>query len=145
MSHPSPVPSISRVLIAETDPGAAQALHFFLQLRGYEVQQVESGEAAISTFCTFEPHAVLLPAMLSDMPAADVIRKLSEFPHYRSSLTIIILEDPHEEAMEALHTSIERHSVRRGDHAEIHRVLKLAPLPRKRVRRASPRHAGGAA
>jgi CheY-like chemotaxis protein len=131
VSHRSS-PGVSRIMIADTDKSAAQSLHFFLRLEGYEVRVVDSGEEAISTFCAFEPQAIVLPAELPDLQLRDVLEKLVQFPHYSAHLIVVIVDDLPEGALAELPATVQCHCVARNDHAGIVRVLCLKPQAKQR-------------
>ncbi len=80
MSPPEvPSPSISRVLVVDDYPDAAESLAMILRLWGYEVQAAYHGDAALQAAATFRPQAVVLDLALGKGPDGyEVARRLRQ-------------------------------------------------------------------
>lgn len=62
-----------RILLVEDDDALAGVYQARLELEGFEVRQVNNGEAALSTAMEFKPELVLLDAMMPKISGFDVL------------------------------------------------------------------------
>jgi PAS domain S-box-containing protein len=65
-----------RVLVVDDDAAVADSMTVLLQLEGYEVKAVASGEAALQLARSFQPQLVLLDIGLQGMDGYEVARQL---------------------------------------------------------------------
>ncbi len=71
------VPTIARrILIADDNEDAADALAMFLRLAGHEVCTAHGGQAALKLASTFRPEVALLDIGMPDLSGYDVARQL---------------------------------------------------------------------
>ena len=69
-------PSMTRVLVVEDEPNIADFIRRGLIYKGYEVEVVHSGEAALAAARDRLPELVILDLMLPDMAGVEVCRRL---------------------------------------------------------------------
>jgi two-component system KDP operon response regulator KdpE len=77
----------SRVLVVDDEPQIRRALRVALRANGYEVTEVENGQAAIETVALQPPDLVILDLGLPDVDGFEVCRRLREW----TQLPIIVL------------------------------------------------------
>lgn len=80
----------TRILVADDDP---QVLHLFgtiLRAEGYEVFQVDCGQAALDHAAEVRPNLVLSDVVLPDMSGIEVCRRLKANPHRQDVFVILI-------------------------------------------------------
>lgn len=75
---------MSRILIVEDEQHLADGLRFNLELEGYEVDVLDTGEAALDALQSKSPHydGVILDVMLPGITGFDVVAKLRERGHF---------------------------------------------------------------
>jgi two-component system KDP operon response regulator KdpE len=78
---------VTRVLVVDDEPQILRALRTSLRGAGYEVQAVETAEAALTALAVDPPDAVILDLVLPDGRGTDVTRELRTW----SNLPVIIL------------------------------------------------------
>ena len=76
------------VLIVEDQPALRKSLVRILRSRGYDVEAVESGEAALAALATVEPDVALVDLMMPGMDGFEVLRRLKEL---RPKLAVIMM------------------------------------------------------
>lgn len=69
-----------RVLVVEDNPDVAEGMVDILELWGYRVESVASGEEALRRVETFRPHAALVDVGLPDIDGYEVARRLRRIP-----------------------------------------------------------------
>jgi DNA-binding response OmpR family regulator len=81
---------MSRVLVVEDEQHLAEGLRFNLEAEGYQVNLVESGEAALETLKTDSPpfDIVLLDVMLPGMDGFDVVSEMRQAGQYVPTLIL---------------------------------------------------------
>lgn len=81
---------MSQVLVVEDEQHLAEGLRFNLEAEGYEVQVVETGEAALDVLSTESPHfdVVVLDVML---PGKDGFTVMSEMRHAGQFIPTLML------------------------------------------------------
>ncbi|HEY2107610.1 MAG TPA: response regulator, partial [Candidatus Binataceae bacterium] len=94
-----------RVLVVDDNRDAADSTSLLLEARGFEVQTVYDGAAALRTFSDFRPDAVLLDIGMPVMDGYEVARRLRALPS-GDGLAIIAVsgygqEDDRRRSMEA--------------------------------------------
>ncbi len=77
----------SRVLVVDDEPQIRRALRVALRANGYDVTEVETGQAAIDTVAVTPPDLVILDLGLPDVDGFEVCRRLREW----TQLPIIVL------------------------------------------------------
>jgi phosphoserine phosphatase RsbU/P len=82
--------SAARVLIADDDPVALRLLRLLLGNEGYEIEFVETGEAAMRAARAMRPDLLLLDVNLPDMDGFEICRTLRDEPAV-AELPIIML------------------------------------------------------
>jgi DNA-binding response OmpR family regulator len=87
---------MSRVLVVEDEQHLAEGLRFNLEAEGYQVDLVESGEAALETLKTDSPpfDIVLLDVMLPGMDGFDVVSEMRQAGQYVPTLILTALGHP---------------------------------------------------
>ena len=78
---------MTRVLIVEDEPQMRRALDLNLSARGYEVQAVEDGTAALNAFAAAPPDVMVLDLGLPDLDGLEVIRAVRR----TSTVPILVL------------------------------------------------------
>ena len=69
-----------RILLDEDDTSLADVYQARLELEGFEVRQVNDGEAALSTALEYKPDLILLDAMMPKISGFDVLDILRNTP-----------------------------------------------------------------
>jgi len=77
----------ARVLVVDDEPGIVRALRANLTGHGFQVETVETGEAALASYRRQKPDLIILDLGLSDMDGTEVIREL----RLESSVPILVL------------------------------------------------------
>jgi two-component system KDP operon response regulator KdpE len=77
----------SRVLVVDDEPQIRRALRVALRANGYDVAEVETGQAAIESVAVTPPDLVILDLGLPDVDGFEVCRRLREW----TQLPIIVL------------------------------------------------------
>jgi DNA-binding NtrC family response regulator len=67
-----------RVLLVEDEPGIRQGLRSFLEAKGYDVDEADSGKDAAAAFAARPADAVILDNMLPDGSGIDLVARLKE-------------------------------------------------------------------
>lgn len=80
--------SADRILVVEDDRAVQRALKRLFEAEGYSVQSVSDGSAAIESFRTSAPSAVVLDLRLPGVPGREVC---SEFKKHAPSVPVIVL------------------------------------------------------
>ena len=75
-AQPSPATIARRILIADDNEDAADALAMLLRLAGHEVCTAHGGQAALDLAGTFKPEIALLDIGMPDLNGYDVARQL---------------------------------------------------------------------
>jgi two-component system, OmpR family, response regulator MprA len=83
----TPVPE-AKILIAEDDRAAREALERALSLEGYEVLTVTDGEAALESVDSFSPDLLLLDVMMPKIDGLAVCRRLRAQGDHRAILVL---------------------------------------------------------
>lgn len=78
---------MTRVLVVEDEPQMRRALDLNLSARGYQVQAVEDGTAALTAFATWPPDVMVLDLGLPDLDGLEVIRAIRR----TSTVPILVL------------------------------------------------------
>ncbi len=81
---------MSRVLVVEDEQHLAEGLRFNLEAEGYQVQLVESGEAALATLKTDSPSfdIVVLDIMLPGIDGFEVVSEMRQTGQYVPTLIL---------------------------------------------------------
>jgi phosphoserine phosphatase RsbU/P len=82
--------SVARVLIADDDPVALRLLRLLLGNEGYQLEFVQTGDAAMRAARSLRPDLLLLDVNLPDMDGFDICRRLRAEPEV-AELPIIML------------------------------------------------------
>ena len=69
-----------KILLVEDDDALAGVYQARLELEGFEVQQVNNGEDALSAALEFKPELVLLDAMMPKISGFDVLDIMRNTP-----------------------------------------------------------------
>ncbi len=94
-----------RILLVEDDDALAGVYQARLELEGFEVRQVNNGEAALSTAMEFKPELVLLDAMMpkiSGFDVLDILRNTSETQNIKVIMLTALSQPKDKERAEAL-------------------------------------------
>ncbi len=91
-AEPEPVPVLApqRILVADDNHDAAEALALQLQLAGHDVRAAHDGVEALAVAATFDPDIVLLDLGMPRMDGYEVAREFRQRPR-RSRVTLIAL------------------------------------------------------
>ncbi len=92
---PSPDPGpprVREVLLAEHDPLTSQIIRHRLGREGYQVRHFTSGTAALQAAKSLTPAVVILDAMTPGIDGIELLHRLRELPHYRTT-PILVLSD----------------------------------------------------
>lgn len=81
---------MTRVLIAEDEPGIALSLEFLLQDAGYEVYTAADGAQALELTLSRRPHLVLLDVMLPVVDGFEVCRSLRAHADLRDTRVLML-------------------------------------------------------
>lgn len=79
-----------RILLVEDDTSLADVYQARLELEGFEIQQVNNGEDALSSAISFKPDLVLLDAMMPKISGFDVLDILRNTPE-TANIKVIML------------------------------------------------------
>lgn len=79
-----------KILLVEDDDALASVYQSRLELEGFEVQQVNNGESALSTAMEFKPELVLLDAMMPKISGFDVLDILRNTPETKNIKVIML-------------------------------------------------------
>jgi signal transduction histidine kinase len=75
-SQPVPTPEPRRILVADDNRDAAEALSLQLRFAGHEVRTAHDGVEALAVGTTFEPHVVLLDLGMPKMDGYETARRM---------------------------------------------------------------------
>jgi DNA-binding response OmpR family regulator len=79
-----------RILLVEDDTTLADVYQARLELEGFEIQQVNNGEDALSSAISFKPDLVLLDAMMPKISGFDVLDILRNTPE-TANIKVVML------------------------------------------------------
>jgi DNA-binding response OmpR family regulator len=79
-----------RILLVEDDTSLADVYQARLELEGFEIQQVNNGEDALSSAISFKPDLVLLDAMMPKISGFDVLDILRNTPE-TANIKVVML------------------------------------------------------
>jgi PAS domain S-box-containing protein len=79
-ADPAPVPTRSRILVADDNRDAADSLSMLLELAGHEVRVAHSGRSALSLAQAFRPDFALLDIGMPDLSGYEVAEQLRREP-----------------------------------------------------------------
>ena len=74
----------ARILIVEDNPKNRRLLEMLLKSRGYEIESVEDGEAALTAVAENRPDLVIMDIQLPKLDGFEVTRRLKADPGLRS-------------------------------------------------------------
>jgi len=100
LTAPSPEPAVRLViLLAESDPYAAEFQEYFLKTEGFEVEVALGEEAAVEAFAAASPAVVIVEVLLSGGAGLGLCRRFRE----RSGVAVIAVSavEARDAAMEA--------------------------------------------
>jgi PleD family two-component response regulator len=78
------------VLIGEPDEWVLRTLSSILAPNGFEILQARSGQEVMDQAGAFRPDVVLLSDSLTDIPPAEVLRRLRAFPSFSSATPVFV-------------------------------------------------------
>jgi two-component system alkaline phosphatase synthesis response regulator PhoP len=82
--------SSPRILVADDEPALLRLLEFVLGRRGYVIQGVTNGNAAIEVLKTESPDLVILDVMMPGLDGYEVLTFIRETPHLEG-LPVVML------------------------------------------------------
>ena len=94
-----------RILLVEDDASLADVYQARLELEGFDVRQVNNGEAALTTALEYKPDLVLLDAMMpkiSGFDVLDILRNTSETMNIRIVMLTALSQPKDKERAESL-------------------------------------------
>lgn len=88
---PGPEHPLNReVLLAEHDPLTSQIIRHRLGREGYQVRHFTSGTAALQAAKSLTPSVVILDAMTPGIDGIELLVRLRELPHYRTTPMLVL-------------------------------------------------------
>jgi DNA-binding response OmpR family regulator len=81
---------LKKILIVEDEKRLAEALEIKFKHAGFDVIKAENGQIGLDLIISQNPHIVLLDLMMPVMDGKTMLKKLREFPQYKS-LPVIVL------------------------------------------------------
>ena len=78
-----------RILIVDDDPDTTHGLRRVLESHGYEVQEENISERALSVASAFQPHFVILDYLMPKVHGGDVAWQLASDPILQTTQVII--------------------------------------------------------
>lgn len=91
MSHPAPPASHPHILVADDEPHIGRIIQMKLERGPYQVTLVPDGRAALERLESDEPiDLVLLDIMMPYVSGLDVLARLRDLPHRRSTPVIML-------------------------------------------------------
>lgn len=88
---PGPEHPLNReVLLAEHDPLTSQIIRHRLGREGYHVRHFTSGTAALQAAKSLTPSVVILDAMTPGIDGIELLVRLRELPHYRTTPMLVL-------------------------------------------------------
>jgi len=94
-----------KILLVEDDTALAAVYKSRLELEGFEVQEVNNGEDALSAAVSFKPHLILLDAMMpkiSGFDVLDILRNTPDTTNIRVVMLTALSQPKDKERAEAL-------------------------------------------
>lgn len=94
-----------KILLVEDDTALAGVYRSRLELEGFEVNEVNNGEDALSTAIDFKPDLILLDAMMpkiSGFDVLDILRNTAETANIRIIMLTALSQPKDKERAEAL-------------------------------------------
>jgi DNA-binding response OmpR family regulator len=88
---------MTKLLIVDDEPLTVDMLQTFLQINGYEVTGVLSGEDGLVMVQVERPELLILDLMLPDIEGYEVCRRIRSLPEY-AALPVLVLSARTEEA-----------------------------------------------
>lgn len=79
-----------KILLVEDDTALASVYHARLELEGFEIQEVNNGEEALTAAMSFKPDLILLDAMMPKISGFDVLDILRNTPE-TTNIRVIML------------------------------------------------------
>jgi CheY-like chemotaxis protein len=123
-----------RILVADDNRDAAEALSLQLQLAGHDVRTAHDGIEALTVAKTFDPDIVLLDIGMPKMDGYEVARQLRLQPGSRR-VTLIALTGwgQQQDRDRTADAGFDAHLVKPVAEAQLFRALTLAVDDRRRV------------
>lgn len=82
-----------RVLVVDDEPEIRAVLAEYLQGKGLEVLQAESGEQALRRLAEFRPHLVLLDVMMPGLSGVETLRRIKDLGEPAAVIMVSGIED----------------------------------------------------
>lgn len=79
-----------KILIVDDDPYIREIIMMILKLEGYNVAELDNGEAVVNTVHEIRPDLILLDIQLGDIDGRDICRQLKEHTSTQDIPVIII-------------------------------------------------------
>jgi signal transduction histidine kinase len=122
-----------RVLVADDNEDAAEALSLQLQLAGHEVRTVYNGVEALGVAKTFRPHVVLLDLGMPRMDGYEAARQMRGQPWgKRATLIALTGWGQQQDRQRTAEAGFDVHLVKPVDESELLRVMATARGPRRK-------------
>lgn len=83
------IPSLRRLVVAESDSALRQRLEVEFTQAGFEVKAVGTGPEALEACVTLRPHALVMRLELADMSADEVVAMLRRLPTTRETQAVV--------------------------------------------------------
>ncbi|OLL27334.1 hypothetical protein BTH42_33395 [Burkholderia sp. SRS-W-2-2016] len=85
-----PIDSTPRLLIADDDSHELAAYLLFLETYGYEIRTAGDGARALTEYCTWHPHAVVLDIQMPGMDGHAVAKEIRRLQPEVATLLIAV-------------------------------------------------------
>ncbi len=114
-----------RAVVVDDQPDAADMLAAALELDGFEVRTVISGQQALQLIEQFQPHMVLLDVSMPGMDGRELTRQLRE--RYGDAIVLIAVSgsDPQDARVSQTFDSVDHYFRKPVDMAALRRLLTL--------------------
>src|SRR2546422_10376948 len=90
-----------KILVVDDEPSIVDAVATALRYEGYDVEEAQTGLAALNAVVAFEPDLVVLDWMLPDIQGIEVGRRLRT-QGFKSAVLFLTAKDATENKVEAL-------------------------------------------
>ena len=115
-----------RVLIADDNRDAADALGVLLRLSGYEVHVTYDGESALALACAHLPECLLLDIAMPRMDGYTLARRIREEAALAGAKLVAVTAYSDGEHLRRAHEAgFDHHLVKPADPAEVERLLQM--------------------
>ena len=112
------------MLVVDDNRDAAEMLNGLLTSKGHQVAVAYSGEEALRTAATFQPHVGLLDLSMPGLDGYEVARRLRARPEFRDLLLVAITGwGQEEDRRRALAAGFDAHLTKPADPAAIAALL----------------------